>query len=654
VCGVSGFLDTSGRSPEALAGLASAMSDTLEHRGPDDEGIWIDAEAGIGLGVRRLAVLDLSPHGHQPMISTDARYVLVYNGEIYNFRELRAELQGRGHRFRGGSDTEVVLASVLEWGVDGALRRANGMFAFGLWDRTRRTLHLARDRLGEKPLYYGWSARTFLFASELKALLAHPDFDGEIDREALTLFFRYKHVPWPWSIYRGIRKLAPGTSVTVRAADRGRLPDPVAYWDLGKEAEKGAATPFVGSSTDVTDRLRELLSDSVRMRLEADVPLGALLSGGIDSSSVVALMQEQSVRPVQTFTVAFEEAAFDESGQAAAVAERLGTDHTAVTVGASDVRDVIPTLPSMYDEPFGGASQIPTHLLSRLARSRVTVALSGDGGDELFGGYNRHAWAWGRRLPGAVRMPAARALELMTPERWEGIVRAADPLLPERLRHRSPADKLRKIVDGLRAPDDASAYLALVSHWREPETIVVGGCEPLSPASDRVRWPAVPDFRQQMMVVDALTYLPDDVLTKVDRASMAVGLEVRAPFLDHRLVEFAWTLPVDAKIRGGIGKQPLRRLLESYLPAKLVNRPKMGFDLPLGDWLRGPLREWAGTLLDGARLREEGFVRPEPVQAAWCEHLSGRRNRQYEIWDVLIFETWLEERRARSRAEAVR
>ncbi|HXF71392.1 MAG TPA: asparagine synthase (glutamine-hydrolyzing), partial [Actinomycetota bacterium] len=585
--------------------------------------------------------------GHQPMPSPSGRYVLVFNGEIYNFRTLRRRLEGLGYRFRGGSDTEVLVAAIEAWGLEAALERLNGMFAFAVWDRRERALHLARDRMGEKPLYYGWVDRTFLFASELKSLRAHPGFRPEVDREALALFLRLKYVPTPWSIYRAIRKLEPGHWVTVRPDRPGSQEGPIAYWDAREVAARARSAPFPGTLQEAAERLEELLADAVSCRLESDAPLGALLSGGIDSSTVVALMRAQGSREVRTFTVGFRETAFDESAGARAVARHLGTDHTEIRVEPEDALAVIPRLPSIYDEPFADSSQIPTLLVSELARRWVTVALSGDGGDELFGGYNRYSWVpalngSATRAPGLARRAGAAVLERLTPARWERILRAANPVMPASLRQRIPADKLHKLVDVLRSRGPDDAYVRLISHWPDPSALVVGGREPPAVATDPARWPAADGVAQRMMLVDALTYLPDDILAKVDRASMSVSLEVRVPFLDHRVVEFAWSLPASLKVRDGRGKLPLRAVLSRHVPAALVERPKMGFGVPIGDWLRGPLRGWAQDLLDPERIRSEGFLRPEPIAAAWEEHLSGRRNRQYQLWDVLMLQAWLE------------
>jgi asparagine synthase (glutamine-hydrolysing) len=655
MCGLCGFLDTSparGGSAEALTGIAVRMADALRHRGPDSGGAWADPAVGIGLGHRRLAILDLSPAGHQPMESAAGRYVMVFNGEVYNYKELRNDLERAGavSGFRGHSDTEVLLAAFEAWGIEAAVRRFNGMFAIALWDRAERTLHLLRDRLGEKPLYYGWAGTTFLFGSELKALRAHPAFRGEVDRGALALLLRYNYIPAPHSIYRGFHKLPPGSVLTVRADAGPRHAEPAAYWSARAAAERGGQQPFTGTEAEAVEHLDGLLRDAVGMRMEADVPLGAFLSGGIDSSTVVALMQAQSRRAVKTFSIGFQEAGFDEARDAAAVARHLGTDHTELYLSARDGLDVIPLLPSLYDEPFSDSSQIPTFLVSGMAKRHVTVSLSGDGGDELFGGYNRYFWGqqlWDRvgRLPRSVRSGAARALGAVPPRAWDRLFTAPGTaaLLPRRVRRQAqPADKIGKIADVLRVDSPEAMYRTLVSHWKCPGSVLQGNVAEPPPPPGFCGTAVLP---LRMMYLDTVSYLPDDVLAKVDRASMGVSLEARVPLLDHRVAEFAWTLPLAFKIRGGQGKWALRRVLDRYVPPALIDRPKMGFGVPIGAWLRGPLRDWAEALLAPRRLEDEGFFRPAPVRARWEEHLSGRRNAQHELWDVLMFQSWWEANR---------
>ncbi len=623
--------------------VVQQMSQTLLHRGPDDGGIWVDAEAGIALGHRRLSILDLSPEGHQPMHSASSRYVIVFNGEIYNFLELRQELKSLGHRFRGHSDTEVMLASFSQWGVERAVGRFNGMFAFALWDRQEQVLHLSRDRLGEKPLYYGCIGQTFFFGSELKALKAHPRFQAEINRDALALYVRHNCIPAPYSIYQGIYKLPPGTILTWKGF--GEL-IPMPYWSVQEAAEKGVANPFDGSEADAVAKLEALLQEAVALRMVADVPLGAFLSGGIDSSTVVALMQAQSSQPVKTFSIGFYEDSYNEAKDAKAVAQHLGCDHTELYVTPEEAIAVIPKLPTLYDEPFADSSQIPTFLVSQLARQHVTVTLSGDGGDELFAGYNRHFWGrsiWQKVgwVPRSVRQAGAHALTTLSPQTWDKLFFGFGSLLPSQIKQRQPGYKLHKLAEILAVDSPDSMYRGLVSHWKEPESLVLGSIEPPTTLTDPKKWARLRDFTQRMIFLDTVTYLPDDILTKVDRASMGVSLEARVPYLDHRLVEFAWQIPLEMKIRNGQGKWLLRQVLYKYVPQNLIERPKMGFGIPIDEWLRGSLRDWAEDLLDEKRLREEGFFNPQPIREKWTEHLSGDRNWQYYLWNILMFQAWI-------------
>lgn len=646
MCGFAGFYALQHFPRDAVL-LAEKMANVITHRGPDDAGAWIDANAGIALAHRRLSILDLSPAGHQPMASACGRYVIAFNGEVYNHLDLRQELvvQGSAPNWRGHSDTETLLAAIVAWGVAATLKKCVGMFAFALWSCESRKLVLARDRFGEKPLYYGRQGDTLLFGSELKALKAHPAFRAEIDRDALTLYLRHNCIPAPYSIYRGIFKLPPGTWLEI--TQDGVFGEPMPYWSMREVAESGQSNLFHGSDADAAEELERLLMQSISGQMVADVPLGAFLSGGVDSSAIVALMQAKSSRPVKTFTIGFREQGYNEAEQARAVARYIGTEHTELYVSPAQAMAVIPQLPHIYDEPFSDSSQIPTWLVSRLAREQVTVSLSGDGGDELFGGYNRHSvgqdvWRKTSGLPHPIRGGMARMMTAIPPERWNSVFGTLSPLLPGKLRFNNPGDKLHKLASVLRSDNPESLYLGLVSHWNDPAAIVLSGREPATQLTGQGVWPNLPDTAQYMMLMDTMSYLPDDILTKVDRAAMSVSLETRVPFLDHRLVEFAWRLPLDMKIRNGVGKHVLRQVLYRYVPRELIERPKMGFGIPLDSWLREPLREWAETLLDAGRLDREGFFEPWRVRQKWEEHLSGRRNWAYHIWDVLMFQAWLE------------
>jgi asparagine synthase (glutamine-hydrolysing) len=659
MCGIAGFIDRRpSHSAETLAHAVNRMTQALAHRGPDDFGHWLNADAGVALGHRRLSILDLSPSGHQPMSSTCGRYVIAFNGEIYNFEELRGELEKRGAApaWRGHSDTEVLLAAVSCFGVEAAVMRCVGMFAFALWDSRESVLYLVRDRIGEKPLYYGRTGNAILFASELKALTAHPGWHGEINRDAIALYLRHSYVPAPYSIYTNVQKLLPGTILSIKVGTSSgnvKLSNPVAYWSPKLIAETGCANQTVQGDREMTDDLERYLRQSIRRQMVADVPLGAFLSGGIDSSAVVALMQAQSDRPIRTFTIGFQEESYNEAEHAKAVARYLRTDHTELYVTPAEAMAVIPRLPKLYDEPFGDPSQIPTFLVCQLARRDVTVSLSGDGGDELFGGYNRYFW--GRRLwkyigwmPGSVRTGSASALRLLAQGRRRNAIERLGTLSGGTHRMRNAGDSLQKLADiiDVASPDDM--YRRLVSHWKDPAAVVLGAKEPPTVMTDRGQWAHLADFTQRMMYLDLVSYLPDDILVKVDRAAMGVSLETRVPMLDHHLVEFAWRVPLSMKIRNGQGKWLLRQVLYRYVPKELVERPKTGFGVPIDTWLRGPLRDWAESLLDETRIRREGFFDPKPIRQRWHEHLAGERNWQYYLWDVLMFQAWLAEGASRS------
>ena len=648
MCGIAGFWSPRGREG-GLPAILRAMTDAIAHRGPDDEGAYCDESAGLALGHRRLSIVDVSAAGHQPMRSGSGRFELVYNGEIYNFREIRAELQQSGVSFRSGTDTEMILEAVERWGLDAALQRFAGMYAFALWDRERSTLHLCRDRLGEKPLYYGWIGETFAFASELKALRTLPEWRGEIDRDALAVFLRHNYIPAPYSIYRGVKKLLPGAYLSVSEPVPGALPAEKVYWNISDVATRGLASPFDYDDAGLIAACRDLLRATVGEEMVADVPLGAFLSGGVDSSLIVALMQEQSERRVKTFTIGFGVPEYNEADHAKRVARHLGTEHTELYVTPEEARAVIPRLPMLYDEPFADASQIPTFLVAQLARSKVTVSLSGDGGDELFGGYNRYFWGerlWSnmRRVPAPLRRGLSHALRTVSVDGWNGAIAPIQHFIPAKRRLANPGDRLHKLAGilGATTPDDL--YRRLVSHWQSPMTVVRRSTE-LETALERLP-PGIDPMVARMMILDQMSYLPDDILVKVDRAAMGVSLETRAPFLDHRVVEFAWRVPLSAKLRDGRGKWLLRQVLDSYVPRSLIERPKMGFGVPIDHWLRHELREWAEDLLEAGRLRHEGFFDAALIRAKWDEHRSGRRNWQYLLWPVLMFQAWLAEERA--------
>lgn len=668
MCGIVGYIDRSLEHPDKTL---TAMMHRIAHRGPDNSGTWFDREHGVGLGHLRLSIVDLSPLGHQPMLSHSGRYAMVFNGEVYNFQSLMAELKSLGHTFRGHSDTEIMLAAFEAWGVDAAIRRFNGMFAFALWDRHEAVLTLVRDRLGVKPLYYGWSGQGFLFASELKAFYPHPGFRAEINRDGVGLVLQYGYIPVPHTIFRGMYKLPPGTSVRLSRADLEAGPElfwphadgdatrlhPVRYWSVLEAYHRAHVHPFRESPAAAVDELERLLTDAVGCRMIADVPLGAFLSGGVDSSVVVALMQKQSSQPVKTFSIGFHESEYNEATHAREVAKHLGTDHTELYVTPQEAQAVIPRLPTIYDEPFADSSQIPTFLVSKLARQRVTVSLSGDGGDELFGGYNRYLWAEGvwklmKWAPRPVRIVLGEALSLLSPTQWNQLFKMATALLPASLQMRSPGEKVYKLIELLGVRTGQQLYQRVMSHWQRVEALVPGFVVPRVAMNTGMGQLPGGDLVDAMMYLDMVSYLPDDILTKVDRATMAVALEGREPLLDYRLLEFAWRLPQSLKLRAGKGKWILRQVLYRHVPEALIDRPKMGFAVPVDAWLRGPLREWAESLLSDSALRSHGFLLPEPVRAKWAEHLSGARDWQYYLWNVLMLQAWYDEYRKEQRYDA--
>lgn len=621
------------------------MSEKIRHRGPDDDGVWIDARCGLAVGHRRLSIIDLSSHGAQPMISHSGRHVIVYNGEIYNHMEVRAQLDGLGSAvpWRGHSDTETALAAIERWGLHEALRRFNGMFAFALWDRAEHRLHLARDRFGEKPLYYAFERGCFLFASELKALIPHPAFRGEIDRGALRAYMRFNYVPAPSTIYRAARKLPPATVLTV-SVDPVRqvrsITAPRTYWSA-VDVALGAREKRFSDRHAAAEELEDLLSRTVRSRMMSDVPLGAFLSGGIDSSLVVALMQRQASRPVRTFTIGFDDPSYDESVPAEQVALHLGTVHTCDRVTPTEAREAIRRIPAIYDEPFADSSQIPTYIVSRVARKQVAVALTGDGGDELFGGYDRYfvgqrAFPVIRSVPAWVRKPLAALIRTMPPASWQSLIEHIRRFAGRGRLTDLSGERLHRLARQFGAGSEARMYETVMAR-PEDETVPLEGCE--EPGTGG--WIASLPAAEAMMLFDTLNVLPDDFLTKVDRASMGVSLETRAPFLDPHVFELAWRMPLAWRIGAKTGKLMLRELLRGFVPAAIVERPKQGFGIPVGTWLKGPLRPWAEALLDEGRLRREGYLSAAPIRRKWAEHLAGTHDRQNEIWAAIVFQEWL-------------
>jgi asparagine synthase (glutamine-hydrolysing) len=637
MCGITGFIDFNRQAKrEFLLSKVGEMTTTLFHRGPDSAGIWVDEKCGVALGFRRLAILDLSVEGEQPMKSADGRFIVVFNGEIYNFLELRGELEKLGHIFRGHSDTEVMLAAFIVWGIETTVKLLNGMFAIAVWDTATKELTLVRDRIGKKPLYYGLFGNTLLFGSELKALRANHDFNDAIDRESLALYFQFGYIPGSRSIYQNVRKLAPAHLVRIRTL-QNEIGEQEAYWSLQQVAIDGGGNPLSGSDEEILAEFETLFRDAVKRRMLADVPLGAFLSGGTDSSTVVAMMQMQSSKPVKTFTIGFNEAEYNEAKHAKQIADHLKTDHHELYVTSKQALDVIPNLPTLYDEPFADSSQIPTFLVSQLARSKVTVSLSGDGGDELFCGYSRYflaprIWEKIRHLPRNLRKPVASVLAAAANNSF-----SFSQLQAERGRKSSLTQKLGMFSDYMKADNADALYTNLISLWQK--TPVIGSNSNYKEKQIDIN--KLENFLNRMMLRDTLTYLPDDILVKVDRASMGVSLEVRAPLLDYRMIEFAWRIPMRLKVKNDGGKWLLRQFLNKHVPQQITNRTKMGFDVPIANWLRDELRDWAENLLDETRLNNEGFLNVKYVREHWQQHLSGKRNRQHSLWAVLMFQSWL-------------
>lgn len=627
MCGIAGYYSPQGMEGESLERIVRKMTDTMHHRGPDDSGTWVESSSGIGFGHRRLSILDLSSQGRQPMTSACGRYTITYNGEVYNHQEMRLELPE--YPFKSSSDTETMLAAISRWGVREAVSRFVGMFAFALWDRDERSLSLVRDRLGIKPLYYGVLDDGLVFGSELKALMVHPDFNKELDRDSLALFFRHNYIPAPYSIYKGVKKLEPGTMISFNGGELDWDVDQ--YWSARDVWKHGYENPSTGTEQECIDELESLLGKAVSRRMLSDVPLGAFLSGGIDSSAVVALMQSQSIKPVRTFSIGFHEASYNEAQYAKEVAAHLGTNHTELYVTPKDLLDVIPSIPQLWDEPFGDSSQIPTYILSKLTREYVAVSLSGDGGDELFTGYDRYFWMdrWKSvaRIPRPVRVAAAEVLKKLPPRCFD----VFGPLGP----------KIRWRLDILGMKDFSEFYRFFVSHFRHPDEFVLGSMEPETALTSATNMISKDRF-VQMTLWDILAYLPDDILTKVDRASMGVALEARVPLLDHTVVEFAARVPSCMKVRCGKGKWLLRQMLYRYVPKELIERPKMGFGVPIENWMRNELREWCEDLLSPDVIRRQGVIDADMVEVMWKGYLNGETNWNYYLWDVLMFQAWLE------------
>lgn len=642
MCGIAGFVSACSHSKDLLEQTATTMCEAIAHRGPDDMGVWVDPQAQVALGHRRLSIVELSKHGHQPMMSICGRYMMVFNGEIYNHLEIRHALGVRS--WRGHSDTETLLALISDIGPVKALDKLVGMFAIAVWDRESRNLTLARDRMGEKPLYYGWlRSGEFLFASELHALRAHPRFDASIDRSALALYMRHNAVPGTYSIYSGIQKLTPGSWLQVDA--RGEVKHGV-YWDLCEKARFLASERGILDDGQALLELERLMTQAVKSQMVADVPLGAFLSGGIDSSTVVAMMCRHGGSQVKTFSIGFDEQGYNEAKHAKAVAAHLGTQHTELYVTGDDALAVVPKLARIYDEPFADSSQIPTFLVSQLARRHVTVALSGDGGDELFAGYNRYtlaerAWHGISWLPLPLRKVLSMGLMALSPTAIDVLAAPMLKVLRDAERHGNLGDKLHKFARTvLVARNSHDMYRSLVSQWDDPAAVVIGAKEPRTLLDEYGSASAALASVERMCLLDQLTYLPDDILTKVDRAAMSLSLETRVPMLDHRIVEFSWSLSMQQKIRSGQGKWLLRELLYKHVPKSLVERPKQGFAIPLEHWLRGPLKSWAEDLLSRHALTSSGFFDVGLVRAKWEQHLSGQRNWQHQIWSVLMFQAW--------------
>ena len=642
MCGIAGFIDLNGFSLLQAQNIGKSMGKAIQHRGPDDSGLWIEKDYGVVLVHQRLAILDLTQFGHQPMLSGSGRYVICFNGEIYNHKQLRSELDlnGEAPNWRGHSDTETILACFDAYGIKQTLKKLVGMFSIALWDKSTKQIFLARDRMGEKPLYYGKHGKLLLFSSELKALHAHPNFSPNINKDSLSLYIRYNYIPQPFSIYRGIKKLPPGHFVRLK---QNTKPEP--FYSLSHTVTSGKMNIFKGSETEVINRVENTLKNTVKSQMQSDVPLGAFLSGGVDSSLILALMQEQQSRRVQSFSIGFDDKNYNEAPFAKKIAKYIGTDHSELYVDARQARNIIPYLPKIYDEPFSDSSQIPTLLLTQFAKKSVKVSLSGDGGDEIFGGYNRYTWvkrSWPkfRYIPKPFKNLMAKLITSIPPSRWNIIAEPILSIMPQKFQYVNFGDKLHKLSSILNCVSTEELYRTLISNCDTPNDIVISGKEPKTKLNfDDGILNALSNV-EKLMFYDTLMYLSDDILVKVDRAAMNFSLETRAPFLDHRLIDLAWQLPFNFKIRNGINKWCLRELLYKRIPKQLIERPKMGFGVPIGDWLKGPLREWVFDLLDKKRMEQSGYFKTSEIHERLEQHISGKKNWQYFLWNILMFETW--------------
>ncbi len=643
MCGIAGFWQPKENNKGALKEIIIDMINPISHRGPDDSGFYVDTNSGIALGNKRLSIIDLSANGHLPMESFSKRYIIVYNGEVYNYKELKKELINKFDiKFKSTSDTEVILAGFEVWGIEETLKKCNGMFAFALWDKRKKKLYLGRDRIGIKPIYFGIQDNILFFASELKAIKNNKFFKSDIDRDALSLFFRYSYIPAPYSIYKDIKKLKPAHYIVI---NRNLNLKENCYWDIRKITKECYQNPINLSTKETVNELERLLLDSVKKRMISDVPLGAFLSGGIDSSLMVALAQSQTSKAIQTFTVGFYDKNFNEAHYARKIAKYLKTDHNEIYISSDKAMEIIPKLPLIYDEPFSDPSEIPMFYISQFAKKKVTVSLSGDGGDELFGGYNRYIWAdkiWNRLkyLPFSVRDCIKKMLKIIPTDYWDFLFLKFGGMLPDTINQAVPGDKLYKLADTLNCNSANNFFKSLISNWKNPVDIIINSKEPNTILDDNFISKVIPNFKERMMFFDLITYLPDDILTKVDRSSMAVSLEARVPFLDHKVIEFSKRLPTSFKIKNNTNKWILRKILYKYIPEKIMTRTKMGFGIPLNQWLKGDLREWAEELLDDTKIKSDGILNPKPIKNIWKEYLKGKGNWQYLLWDVLMFQAW--------------